>query len=320
MSRRPMIPLHFACNYDYLKLKGIEKIAFLLRDQAELEDRGITLAKIEELEALRLAFNDIPSNVTEVHDSSKGFNDRDSKANELRIAFRDVLGIAKNTFGIKSSIYKSFGIKELSALTPNKLYNKTGNVVFRGTKNMAAMGPKGLKPIMLTNITTLSEELLVLIAATPILVSSATLLTGTRRETANAFFDMLRDMCETAKNYYYERNRTKYNDYVVYDIAAKLVDRRGKLVAHSFKAPKTKGVKDTTRFRIRTTMGKSLQYYFSLLKGDAPPADALTVLPNPNIFVKKTAAQLGYNATTGMIQLNVYNPNEETCAFFIKMG
>ena len=67
-------------------------------------------------------------------------------------------------------------------------------------------------------------------------------------------------------------------------------------------------------------MGKSLQYYFSLLKGDAAPADALTVLPNPNIFVKKTAAQLGYNATTGMIQLNVYNPNEEICAFFIKMG
>lgn len=320
MSKKSSIPFHFACSYSYLKLKAIEKIAFFRRDQVELEARGITVAKIDQLEALRVAFNIIPSNGTQVHDSSIGFSDRDIKANEICVAIRDVVGIAKNTFGAKSSIYKSFGIKGLSTMTPNELYNESGNVVLRGTKNMAKMEPRGLTATMLTNITNLSVELLVLIAATPILVSSATLVTDTRRDAANALFDMLRDMCETAKNYYYDRNRTKYNDYVVYDIAAKSVDRKGKLVAYSYKNPRTNGIKDTTRLRIRTTSGTSLQYYYSLMKGDAPPADALTVLPNPNIFVEKTAAQLGYNAATGMVQLNVYNPNEGISSFFIKIG
>ncbi len=320
MSKRSTIPLHFSCSYDTLKSVAIKKIAFFRRDQADLEDRGITIDKIDALEALRVAFNDIPSNGTEVHDTSVGFDDRDIKANQISIAIRDVIGIAKNTFGVKSPIYKSFGIKLLSTLTPNELYNVCGNVVERGSKNMVKMGLKGLKVAMLTNITNLSVELLALISATPILESSANLVTGERREAGNALFDEMRDMCETAKNFYYERNRTKYNDYVVDDAVAKVVNRRGNLIASSYKGPRTNGIKDITRFRIRTTMGKSLQYYFSLLKGDAPPADALTVLPNPNIFVEKTAAQLGYNAATGMIQLNVFNPNTETCSFFIKIG
>ncbi len=320
MSKKPLIPLHFSCTYGYLKLKGIEKIAFLRRDQAELEPRGITVVKIDALETALLAFMGVPSNHTEVHDSSVGFADRDLKTAELVIAVRDVIGIAKNTFGAKSPIYKSFGIKKISQMTPNELYNECGNVVFRGNKNMVKMEAKGLTAVMLTDITTLSGELLVLIAATPILESSATLVTGTRRDAANALFDMMRDMCETAKNYYYDRNRTKYADYVVYDIAAKVVDRKGNVAVYGYKGPRTNGVRDITKFRIRVTAGTSLVFYYSLLKGDVPPVGALTVTPNPNIFVEKTAAQLGYNAATGMIQLNVYNPNEAIASFFIKIG
>jgi hypothetical protein len=57
-----------------------------------------------------------------------------------------------------------------------------------------------------------------------------------------------------------------------------------------------------------------------MLKGDTPPAGALEVLANPNIFVTKTAAQLGYNAATGVIQMNIYNPNEGIGAFWVKIG
>jgi hypothetical protein len=185
---------------------------------------------------------------------------------------------------------------------------------------MTAMAFKGLDAGMLTNITTLSEELLVLIAATPILESGAKIITGNRHTSANVLFDDMRDMCETAKIYYFNRNKTKYNDYVVYDIAPKAIDRSGNVAVNGCKSPKTADITGATVFRLRVTEGESLEFFFSMRKGGTPPAGVLTVTPNPNIFVTKTAAQLGYDALAGIIFLNVRNPNGTICSFFLKMG
>ena len=130
----------------------------------------------------------------------------------------------------------------------------------------------------------------------------------------------MRDMCETAKIYYFDRDKTKYNDYVVYDIAPKAVDRKGNVAANGYKSPKTAAISGITGFRLRVTEGESLQFYFSMTKGGAAPAGALVVTPNPNIFVSKTAAQLGFDAAAGIIFLNVRNPNGTICSFFLKIG
>ena len=320
MAKKPLIPLHFTGSFSYMSNKSIEKEAFLRRDQADLASRGITVASIDALAADRVAFLAIPTNSSEVHTATVGFDDRNAKADEIVVAIREVIGIAKTTFGVKSPIYKGFDIKSLSTLTPNELYNHSGNVVLRGTQNMTAMALKGLTAGMLTNITTLSGELLVLIAATPILESGAKIITGNRRTAANVLYDNMKAKCEIAKNYYFDRDKTKYNDYVVYDIAPKAIDRSGNVAALGYKSPRTAGITGAKVFRLRVTSGDSLEFFFSMRKGGTAPVGVLTITPNPNIFVTKTAAQLGYDALAGIIFLNVRNPNGTICSFFLKMG
>ncbi len=320
MDKNEEIKPHFSFSYEHLITKSIEKEAFLRRDLADLTSRGMTVEKLDEMKVERTNFKNIPSNKTEKEVPAKSIDDRNKKARQLEIAIRIVINIAKGTFGAKSAIFRSFGITHLSTLSAYIMYNKSKNVVIKGNNNMAAMKPNGLKPLMLKNITSLATELLPLIAATPILATDAMLLTAKRQAEANKVFDRMMAYCEIGKSNYMDVDLIKYNNYIVYDAPAKVLNRKGEVPAKSQKSPKTNGINGNTKFSLRTTVGKSTFMYFGFKKGDAPPINALEVLANQDIFIIKTASQLGYNLKKGIIKLNIYNPNEGLAAFWVKIG
>ena len=320
MSNNKGIQPHYTGTMDKVIEKSIEIEAYLRRDILDLASRGVTLVKLDAMKAEREALIAIPSNKTEIEDSTKAIADRDKKAGEIVLKVRIVINCAKDAFGTKSATYKAFNIKKLSSLSAAKLYLKCGNIVTRANANLAAMVAKGLDVATLTDITSLNAELLVLIAAAPVLKTDATIVTAERQTAANNVFDTTKAFCELGKSRYMDVNKEKYDNYITYDTPAKVKNRRGNLAVYGSKGPRTNDINLDTRFRMRTTKGKSTLMYFSLLKGDAAPAGALEVLNNPNIFITKTAAQLGYNPATGVIQLNIYNPHEAIGAFWVKIG
>ncbi len=320
MSLNKGIKPHYNSSMEKVVSKSIEIEACLRRDIADLASRGITIAKLDAMADERAILIAIPSNKTEIESATKATADRDKKSGEIVLAIRIVRNIAKDAFGPKSATYKAFNVKSLSSLSATTLYMKCGNIVTRANTNLVAMEAKGLTPAMLTNITTLSEELLPLIAAAPVKKTDAILVTAERQTAANNVFDTTKEYCEIGKSCYMDVNKAKYNNYITYDTPSKVKDRKGKVAIYGYKGPRTNDIALDTKFSLRTTLGKSLIMYFSLKKGDTPPTGALEVLANPNIFITKTAAQLGYNPATGVIQLNIYNPNEELGAFWVKFG
>ena len=320
MSKNKGIPAHYNCTMDKVVEKSIEIEAYLRRDIVDLASRGVTVVKLNAMKTEREAFMTIPSNKTEIEDSTKAVADRDKKAGEIVLEVRIVINCAKDAFGTKSATYKAFNIKYLSSLSAGKLYLKCGNIVVIANANLVAMVAKGLDVDTLTNITSLSAELYTLIAAAPVLKTDATIVTAARQTAANNVFDTTKAFCELGKSRYMDVNKEKYDNYITYDTPPKVKNRRGNLAIYGYKGPRTNDITLDTRFRLRTTKGESLVMYFSLLKRDAAPAGALEVLNNPNIFISKTAAQLGYNPATGVIQLNIYNPHEAIGAFWVKIG
>jgi len=311
--------LHFSCTYNELVAKSIEKEAFLSRDHSDLAARGVTPVRIAALATFRDTFIAIPTGHTEKQTASAAFYTRDVKRLELMVQVDEVLGIAQNTFGKSSPQYKGFNIKGLSHFNADDLYKYSLNVVDKATENLTAMQPKGLTPAMLTNITTLRDELIILIAAPLVLVSDSVQITSTRTLAANLLFDEMHNMCQTGVVYYKSRNKVKMVDYHLSDITTTEVTRKGTVKTLSFKTPKTKDIVATTVFKIKVKTGVSLVIYFSMIKGTPPPTDALKVLMNPNIFTVVTADSLGYNLNEGVIYLNIYNPNQADSSFFIKM-
>ena len=320
MAASKLIKLTFSLSYPDLVSTATEKIAYLRRDVANLESRGITTAVIDTLEALKNTFVAIPSNKSEVATASLGFTDRDIQASILRMGIREVRNIAQNTFGKKSTIYKSFDIKGLSRLTPNDLYMQSGNIVLRGGNNIGAMGPKGLTTAMLTNITTEAATLLTLLSATPILVSGAETVTGDRRTTANELFAMITDLCGIAHTYYIDRDKLKAENYVVYDNATSVVVRKGILKGKKFATRKTDGVVEDTVIKLQVKEGTSAQFYFAMTRNSLPGPLVTTVAFNPNIFFETTAASLGFDAAGGITIFIIRNPNSDDTEFLAKIG
>jgi hypothetical protein len=311
---------HFSCIYEELIDKSVEKEAYLRRDLGDLSTQGITEAEIDAMAALRVAFVALPAENAGTVTATKAFNARNKTVASLVAAIRGVASIALATFGKKSTQYKWFTIKKLSKLSPSYLYAKAPTVVIGGNKYFAEMEINGLTAAMLTNITTLTNNLMVLVGNTGTAVGNSFGITGNRRAAADSLYDSMNGMYQTAASYYQNSNKLKAANYTLYGKEGKAVVRRGIVKATKTSFPKTKGIKASTVFRLKTTTGKSVQYYFGMLKRSAPTASALTVKLNKKVFATTTAAKLGYSKAGGIIVLNILNDNDDAAGFVMMMG
>ena len=321
MSTSKSVPPAFTMSYDDLISTSIEKEAYLTRDVGDLASRGITLPVIAALTAKRVAFAAMPDNAAGIENNTLGYEARDKQVAILFTAVNLVGGIALDTFGEKSAQYKGFQVKGLGKFDCEKLYTVAANVVVKGGRYSVAMGFKGLETAMLTNITTQAAILLPLISAMPALVGDGETATVLRREAANDFFLTMKGLCGTGKAFYKAAgNSTKEKEYAIYDKARTVVDREGTVKAKKMTVRKTAGIVATTRMRIKVKTGTDVMVYFGMLKTSPPTTSAATVLFNPNIFLDTTAHALGYDLAGGIINLIIYNPNDDDSDFLVKIG
>jgi len=321
MSATKLIRLLFAMSYNDLTACCIEKEAFLTQDVADLADRGITPTMITDLETERVSFVALPSNDVVRSTSSIGFAKRNVQTEVLRTYIHVVVDIAKDTFKENSPELKSFNITGLAKMDANELLNQGPNIIIKSTLYKTKMTAKGLKPAMLTNISTAADVLLPLISATPILVGDAEATTTIRRNAANSLYSNLKGLCHTAHAYHIAAgNKLKAENYIIYDVPSKIVDRTGTVKPQIRTSRKTGNIVATTHVRMKVKIGTSLVFYYGMKKTSLPTTHAVTVLNNPNIFIKKTAEELGYDLAGGIIHLIIYNPNGDNATFLAKIG
>ena len=321
MAAPKLVTLLFKMSYEKLIDTCIAKLAFLKRDQADLAARGITTAKIDAFDAERIAFAALPSNVTGLETNTLGYEARDKQAAILLTDIQTVQTIVGDTFKPKSAQYKGFQFKGLGKFNASELYNVSENVVVKANKYILDLEPKGLDAAMLTAITTQAAVLLPLIAAMPILVGDGETSTVERRSASNALFTTAKGLCSTGKAFYTTaKDKVKAKNYVIYDTASKIIDRSGIVKATLSLVRKTAGMTATKRVRMKVNSGTSLQFYFGMTKNSLPGVLSAIVDYNPNIFVKKTAAELGYNAAAGITVFIIRNINGDDASFLAKFG
>lgn len=320
MRKKKSYQPHFTFSYDELVAMSIDKESFLRRDLVDLAAKGITEAQINAMVALRVALQNIPEEETENATTTEAVKTRDETVALLTGALRTVINIAIDTYGDKSSEYQLFKIKRLSRLKPNELYTQAPKIVVSGNKYLDVMDDYGLTADMLTNITSLTNNLMDFVSNTSTVEGDSRGVTGDRRTAADNLYDSMSPMCKTANRYFKPINETKAANYILYNSDGKPVVRKGIVKAGKSSSPKTKDIKGTTKFKLKTNIGTSLQYFFALTKGSVTTASAITVDLNKKAFINTTAAKLGYNKAAGMIVLNILNDNEEEAGFVVRMG
>jgi hypothetical protein len=311
---------HFTMTYDELINLSYEKEAYLTKDMAELSSRGITIARIAGINTLRDAFFNIPTDDVMVGLIKVAVINRDAAVAPFLTNIKEILGIARNTFGEKSGEYRTFGASDLSRLDPSGLVRLSNSIALRANNYLTQMTPHGLIAAMITELETKANALPPLIKAVDNAEVDRPLTTVQRHQAANALYDNIKAMCNTAQVYYADRNPTKAANYLIYEVWGSVQHRNGDVATASSISRNLKGINGSSKFSLRVNEGISLVFYFSRTEGGKVGSRSLTVANNPNNFTTTTAEALGYDTANGYIYFCISNPSlDETGNYSVKV-
>lgn len=312
--------LNFNFSYDELINLSYEKQAYFTRDMTDLSSRGITVARITGIDTLRDAFFTIPTDDVMVGLINVAVTNRDAAVVPFLKNIKEILGIARNTFGEKSGEYKTFSASDLSRLDPSGLVRLSSTIALRANNYLTQMTPHGLTASMITELETQATDLPPLIKAVDNAEGDRPLTTVQRHKAANALYDEIKTMCNTAQVYYADRNPTKAANYLIYDVSGTVQQRNGDVAKASSISRDLKGINASSKFSLKVNEGVSLVFYFSKTEGGTAGSKSLTVANNPNNFTTTTAEALGYDTANGYIHFCINNPSiDETGNYSVRV-
>lgn len=303
--------LHFTMSYDELLNLSYEKETYLTRDAADLISRGITTTRIESIDALRQAFLQVPTDRVMTGYITQATANREAAMALLVSAIRELIGIAKNTFGEKSGVFKTFGSTDLTRLDASGLIRLANTVGQQTNTYLTDMAPHGATAQMITDLEAKAAAMPTLVRAIDKAEGDRKLTTISRHQAANAIYDAVSTMCGTAVVYYSNRNPTKAANYVIYDLESGIQHRNGDVAAKKTVTRDLKGIGANTSFSLKVNEGASLVFYFSKTEGGVAGSKSITVTNNPNNFEPTTAEALGFNHQTGFIYFCIHNPSAD---------
>lgn len=197
--------------------KGKEKIAFMKRDAAKFDGFGITVAAVTTLENSITAFSDGITDIEALSDQTEVTAIKDAKADELRVAIRDLMTRVELKFEQGTAKYKKFGTDILSKQSDAELLITGKRVVRVANTLLTELAEKGVTPAMLTTITTLSTDFEELLIDMKIKIGDRDIIQEERVELANSIYATLVSYTTTGRNIWNTSNAAKYNDYVLYN-------------------------------------------------------------------------------------------------------
>jgi hypothetical protein len=200
-----------------LVTKGKEKIAFMKRDAVEFAKFGIASTDIATLENSITTFSDSITDIEALSDQTEVTAIKDTKAEELRVALRDLMTRVELKFDTGTAKYKKFGTETLSKQTDAELLITGKRAVRVATTFLTELAEKGVTTSTLTAITTLSNDFEELLISMKIKIGDRDVMQEERVELANSIYAKLVSYTTTGRNIWSTTNVAKYNDYLVYN-------------------------------------------------------------------------------------------------------
>ena len=194
-----------------------EKIAFMRRDLASFAGYNITATQINALETAATTFQNFATNVEFENIQVEKTTFKNVKAEQLRMAIRNVMSRVVLKYNEKSAKYKQFGTAELSKQTDSDLLITGKRVVRVGTSLLTDLAGNGLTAALLTQITTLCNEFEVTILDQKTAIANQDIFQEDRVEMGNALYETLVKYTNTGQSIWISTDIAKYNDYVIYN-------------------------------------------------------------------------------------------------------
>jgi len=188
----------------------------MTRDATEFLAYSVTADDIADFKALGDALEVFPTDDWYLGNVSIATEDKDAKADALRLAIRSISVRAENKWGPNSARYKQFRVTGMNKFNDRDLLVCARHVHYVGTQYLTDLASEGLTQTILDNFLALAEEFEQSMNAQIDAVAQRDIKTEERVVMGNELYSYVVKYCNIGKQIWENVNEAKYNDYVIY--------------------------------------------------------------------------------------------------------
>lgn len=197
--------------------KGRANVAFIDRDQEKFSDYGVKPEVVAEYKATIEVFFEGLKDVFVLGDQKIATEEKDEKAEEVRVYIRDVMTHVVTKYPEGSARYEKFGTRNLSHLSDAELNIVCMTVYQAGTAALSELRSTGLTEDKLLGLNKMNDEFARHIVAKKFKVADRDILQQDRVKAGNEIYKKLVKYCRIGRNIWETTDVARYNDYLIYN-------------------------------------------------------------------------------------------------------
>jgi hypothetical protein len=196
--------------------KAFEKIMFIRRDYHAFAPYGITQDRLNALEQEVKDFSNRETDVEKLGDQAISTEKKNNKAEEVRVAIRNVQSHAFIAFGAHSARYLCFGTEVISKKKDGDLVIVAQTIVRLGYLLLNELQICGLTPDILDRLTALANELAQLTIDQKTNAALRNIAQEDRVKAGNSIYTAVNNYATLGQKLWQAEDQAKYNDYFIY--------------------------------------------------------------------------------------------------------
>jgi hypothetical protein len=204
-----------------------ETILFGTRDTTELTPQGVTSARLDALGDNRDDFNAMEDDEEWSGLVSEKTEEKNAAAALCQTKVHNIRRMAANVFGEGTAKFRRFRFEGINDLLEDKRPKAYRRVLRRATDALALLTAEGLTTTLLTEFEDAIQDYDDKLEAVEDTVADRDNATEARIILGNLIYDEVVKICNTGKDYWFDKSEAKYNDYIIYDSTAVLVPPAG---------------------------------------------------------------------------------------------
>ncbi len=194
-----------------------ERIQYIKRDQKEFESYAYADSKIKHFEQLCKRFSDLPDDDELIGNQMEATSKKNDAKEKLKTAIRSVMTRVASKYNTRSGHYRKFGTIKMNDMSDPKLLLCGRRVVRVSNKLLDFLAETGLRQPHIDAVQKAAAAFENTIHIQQDKVSDRDISVEKRIELGNELYRELVLVCNIGKDIWAENNKTKYENYTIYE-------------------------------------------------------------------------------------------------------
>ncbi len=217
MAQKKEVSRIYTFSDSLLKQKADGFLITVQRDLDDFSSRGVDLARLNSFEEMIDEFDHLTEDGTMLGYIIIATEDRNKKAEHLRVALRTLRNMVENKWGVKSFKYRIYKFDRLGQTSDEVLHRLARAVRKYAPDQLADLASEGLTQEKIDQINILDGIFEDAIDNQLAAVGARDISAQDRVMKGNLLYKEMLRLCNIGKDLFFKTDPARYNDYIIYD-------------------------------------------------------------------------------------------------------